>query len=114
MHPFVDTNGILRVGGRLQKFDLNYSQKHPIILPSDHQVTTNIVRQAYSLTLHGTELLTSAYLRNRYHIPRISEKVRRVVHDCNTCFRHSKIQQEQLMGSLPANRVLFTLAFEHT
>lgn len=69
LYPFIDKLGILRVGGRLQNSDLNFSQKHPIILPSKHKVTTNIIRQAHSITLHGSEVEVLAYLRNKYHIP---------------------------------------------
>lgn len=31
--PFLDSEGTLRVGGRLRNSDLAYSEKHPILLP---------------------------------------------------------------------------------
>lgn len=102
------------MGGRLQNAELNFDQRHPIILPAKHQVVTNLIAEAHEKTLHGTELLTQAYLRNRFHIPRVSEKVRHFIHGCMTCFKFSKRQQEILMGSLPTVRVNFTHPFEHT
>ncbi|XP_033214076.1 uncharacterized protein LOC117171133 [Belonocnema kinseyi] len=38
--PFLDNDDILRVGGRLEKSDLAYSQKHPILLPRSQYVTS--------------------------------------------------------------------------
>ena len=33
LDPFIDENGVLRVGGRMKKSTLNNASKHPIILP---------------------------------------------------------------------------------
>ena len=33
LDPFLDTNGVLRVGGRIKKADLGEGLKTPIILP---------------------------------------------------------------------------------
>lgn len=74
----------------------------------------NLIAEAHERTMHGTELLTAAYLRNRFHIPRISEKVRNYIHGCMKCYRFLKRQQEILMGSLPKDRVKITRSFQHT
>lgn len=113
LHPFIDGHGLLRVGGRLQNSDLTFEQQHPIILPPRHQVVTNIIKEAHEKTLHGTEQLTIAYLRHRFHIPRVSEKVRHFIHSCMTCFRFAKHRQETLMGNLPKDRVNLARAFQH-
>lgn len=34
--PFVDSDGVLRFGGRLQNSSANYNAKHPIILHGSH------------------------------------------------------------------------------
>ena len=33
LYPFLDDNGVLRVGGRLQRSSLTFEVQHPIILP---------------------------------------------------------------------------------
>lgn len=114
MNPFIDGYGLLRVGGRLGNSDLSFDQQHPIILPNKHQVVTNVIRDAHEKTIHGTELLTLAYLRHRFHIPRASEKVRNLIHSCIICFRFAKQQQEFLMGTLPKDRVNLARAFQHS
>lgn len=35
LDPFLDTEGILRVGGRIQLAALSENEKHPIILPQN-------------------------------------------------------------------------------
>ena len=36
LNPFIDDNGVMRVGGRLQNSHLSFEEKHPIILPKSH------------------------------------------------------------------------------
>ncbi|GFX40077.1 integrase catalytic domain-containing protein [Trichonephila clavipes] len=43
LNPFIDSEGILRVGGQLRNSDINYNQKFPILLPSKHKLTYLIV-----------------------------------------------------------------------
>lgn len=114
LHPFIDGNDVLRVGGRLENSELTFDQRHPIILPAKHQVVTNLISEAHEKTMHGSELLILAYLRNRFYLPRMSEKVRNFNQACLKCFRFSKQQQSTLMGSLPRARVNFANPFEHT
>ncbi|GFW23130.1 integrase catalytic domain-containing protein [Trichonephila clavipes] len=39
LNPFIDSDGLLRVGGRLSNSDLPYVNKHPAILPGNHSLT---------------------------------------------------------------------------
>lgn len=39
LNPFLDVNGILRVGGRPMNASISYDEKHPIILPPHYHVT---------------------------------------------------------------------------
>lgn len=53
LHPFLDVNGLLRVGSRLMHAGLKYEQKHQIILPGRHHVTDLIIRDAHISQLHA-------------------------------------------------------------
>ena len=53
LNPFLDCNGLLRVGGRLQNANISYDQKHPAILPSKHVVTNLIVMHYHLRNLHA-------------------------------------------------------------
>ncbi|KRY32538.1 hypothetical protein T01_11856 [Trichinella spiralis] len=46
LHPFVDEEGFLRVGGRLENSELSTHMKHPVILPGDHADTDQTLPRA--------------------------------------------------------------------
>lgn len=50
--PFVDSQGLLRVGGRLQAAPLSSSIKHPLILPRNSALTSLIISDAHARTFH--------------------------------------------------------------
>jgi len=49
LNPFIDSTGVLRVGGRLTNTKLDYGQKFPILLPSSLHLVGHSVR-AYEAT----------------------------------------------------------------
>ncbi|XP_024878113.1 uncharacterized protein LOC112458609, partial [Temnothorax curvispinosus] len=51
LSPILDQKGVIRVGGRLSQADIPETQKHPILLPAKHHVTT-ILRRKEHLRLH--------------------------------------------------------------
>jgi len=76
LHPFIDQEGLLRVGGRLQQSTLSYQTIHQIILPAS-QHFTKLITSAEHIRLHdaGPQLLTAS-LREKYWIPRIRNLVK--------------------------------------
>ena len=44
LDPFTDQDGILCVGGRLRHVDLEYGEKHPVLLPKNHHIADLVVR----------------------------------------------------------------------
>ncbi|UYV83440.1 K02A2.6-like [Cordylochernes scorpioides] len=45
LNIFVDSQGILRVGGRLRHSDLDIDQKHPMLIPKDHLSKSKAIHQ---------------------------------------------------------------------
>lgn len=113
LRPFLDEDGILRVGGRLSKSDLPFESKHPIILPKRHHLTKLIIEQAHKLTLHGGPSLMSAFL-NKYWIFGRSEMIRRTIKHCIKCYPYLCKPQQQVMADLPKNRVVPNRIFSHS
>ena len=67
LHPFLDSDGILRVGGRESNAKLAYSKLHPTILHGKHQVTKLIIRSEHLRMLHaGPTLLATSLNRLPY------------------------------------------------
>ncbi|XP_071651699.1 uncharacterized protein [Temnothorax longispinosus] len=60
LHPFLDSDNLIRVGGRLRNAPVCYSRRYPVVLPSNHPVTTLIIRDAHYKSLHvGAQALLS-------------------------------------------------------
>ncbi|XP_043263452.1 uncharacterized protein LOC122403788 [Colletes gigas] len=105
LNPFLDSKGLLRVGGRLRNAPIVYNQKHPLILPSDHPLTNLVVTYEHCRLLHAGCQLTSASLRNRFWILACKRVVKKIIHRCIRCFRTKATGINPIMGDLPATRV---------
>ncbi|XP_033222717.1 uncharacterized protein LOC117176572 [Belonocnema kinseyi] len=66
LNPFLD-DGLIRVGGRLDRAPIPESQKHPIILPKNHHVTKLIIRVELLKKLHAGTNATLYGVRETYH-----------------------------------------------
>ena len=59
LDPLVDSNGLLRVGGRLENSTLDFQEKHPVLLPKGHLVSELIFRHFHENVHHQGRLVTS-------------------------------------------------------
>ena len=111
LHPFLDKEGYLRVGGRLQHSHIPYDSKHQLILPPAHHITELIIMNEHLRLLHTGPQLLSASLRQQYWIPRMKQVIRPVLHRCLHCFKLKAAASQQLMGQLPLGRVTVACPF---
>ena len=103
LNPFLDENGIIRVGGRLEYSKMSFDKKHQIILPK-HSVTKLIIKAYHTENLHtGQQGLLNA-LRQKFWPISAKSMIKGVLKKC-VCFRVHPKMINQIMGSLPANRV---------
>jgi len=105
LHPFLDSGGVMRVGGRLEKANLEFNQKHPVLLPKNHAVTKLIILDEHNRMMHGNQQLLLASLRQKYWIVGARDMTRRLIHSCVRCHRLRQQTAQQLMGELPAHRI---------
>ncbi|XP_052855155.1 uncharacterized protein LOC128263918 [Drosophila gunungcola] len=82
--PILSSEGLLRVGGRLQNASLDYEAKHPILLPKDHPVTRAIIVYYHEKYFHAGPQALLVALRQRYW-PIGGLKL--VINKCVRCFR---------------------------
>ena len=68
LHPFVDSDGVLLVGGRECNSNLAYSQMHPVILHGKHVLTRLIIRLEHLRLLHAGPTLVFSSLSHRFHV----------------------------------------------
>ncbi|XP_066261326.1 uncharacterized protein [Euwallacea similis] len=111
LNPFIDTNGILRVGGRLQKAPIEFDHKHPIILPPNHRLTWLIIEYEHKRLLHAGYQAVISSLRTRYWPLSAKMMVRKIVKKCVTCIRLQGTTTQYIMGNLPSSRITPTRPF---
>ncbi|XP_050555621.1 uncharacterized protein LOC118273288 [Spodoptera frugiperda] len=112
LSPFLDDDGILRVGGRLHRASIDENMKHPILIPHKSHFTNLLIAEAHERTLHGGPQLMLNYLRSKYWIINAKTLVRQHVHKCVICIRHSTQTHQQMMGQLPKARVSVQKPFQ--
>ncbi|XP_037812325.1 uncharacterized protein LOC119604046 [Lucilia sericata] len=110
--PFLDPQGILRVGGRLENARINYDQKHPLILHAKDPLASLIVRHYHLHHLHAGTRQLQYLLSLKYWIPDVIHLIKRTVYKCTTCMRFRQIPYQQRMGDLPSYRVQPCPTFE--
>jgi len=105
LHPFIDNEGLIRVGGRLQHSTLPYQTRHQMILPANHHFSRFIVSAEHLRLHHAGPQLLIVSLREKYWIPRIRNLVKKVFHQCLICYKLKAQATQQFMGELPSTRV---------
>ena len=111
LYPFLDKEGYLRVGGRLQHSHLPYDSKHQLILPPALHIIELIIMNDHLRLLHAGPQLLSAYFRQQYWIPRMKQVICPVLHRCLPCFNLKAAASQQLMRQLPLARVTVARPF---
>ncbi|GFY12139.1 PHD finger protein 12 [Trichonephila clavipes] len=99
-------DGLLRVGGRLSNSDLPYVNKHPAILPGNHNLTVQIIVHFHRKNLHTGASSLLHYVREKFWPLNGRSLCRKVVHECLVCFKSRPLVTSQLMGILPHDRVV--------
>ncbi|XP_038069094.1 uncharacterized protein LOC119738319 [Patiria miniata] len=106
LDPFIDEDGVMRVGGRIQKAETSFGFKHPAILPRKHCVTEMIVRYFHQQVAHqGRGMTTQAVRSNGFWIIGCSSAVASLIHRCVKCRRLYSKPGEQKMANLPEDRL---------
>ncbi|GFY22272.1 integrase catalytic domain-containing protein [Trichonephila clavipes] len=101
-----DSDGLLRAGGRLSNSDLTYVNKHPAILPGNHNLTVQIIAHFHRKNLHTGASSLLHYVREKFWSLNGRSLCRKVVHECLACFKSRPLVTSQLMGNLPCDRVV--------
>nr|XP_012153233.1 PREDICTED: uncharacterized protein LOC105664226 [Megachile rotundata] len=113
LNPFIDSDGILRVGGRLKHSLMPFGQKHPIILPKN-RITLLIIDDEHRKQFHTGTQTTLYAVRRRYWPIDGRQQVWKAIKPCVRCCRAQPPPVNYLMGNLPAARVTESRPFTHT
>ena len=107
LDPFLDDNGVLRVGGRLSHSQsLSYSSKHPIILPKSSHATILIIRSCHETVYHQGRGFTMNEIRSQgFWIINGRALVSKMISDCVICRKLRLTVPNQKMANLPDERL---------
>lgn len=105
LNPFIDKDGILRVGGRLLNANIAFGTKHPIVLPKKHKYTILLIEFEHKRNFHAGCQATLSFVRQKYWPLNGREAVRSVIRKCVTCFKVNPPIISNQMGNLPEVRV---------
>ena len=106
LDPFLDEDGVLRVGGRLGKSSVPYDVKYPVILPKKGHVTNLILCHYHQLVKHQGRGITQNEIRSSgYWIVGGSSVVSNHISKCVSCRKLRGSPQEQKMANLPEDRL---------
>ena len=106
LDPFLDENGVLRVGGRIRNAPVSYEIKHPVVLPSKSHVTILLVRYHHERISHQGRGMTLNDLRSHgYWLIGGSSCVYWCISKCVICRKLRGALPQQKMGNLPTGRL---------
>ncbi|XP_070074097.1 uncharacterized protein [Drosophila takahashii] len=111
LSPFIDSIGVMRVGGRLQNSSLDYNAQHPVILPRKHPVTRAIILDLHRKNLHSGPRALLASMRLQFWPIGGRKTVSAATSKCIICFRAKPQLAQHLMADLPKDRVNATSTF---
>ena len=106
LDPFMDKDGILRVGGRIRRANIDKNQKHPAILPKKSHITELLICHYHNKIQHQGRGMTLNEIRGSgYWIIGGSSLVSKHIHNCVKCRKYRGSTQEQKMADLPVDRL---------
>ena len=113
LKPFLDEKGLIRIGGRLKKSQLPYSQKHPILLSVKDPLTRVIFHSKHISMSHCGPTLLLSSVGTEYFVTGAKRLAQNICQTCVVCKKIAATAEQQLMGDLPAERITESQGF-HT
>ncbi|XP_038077334.1 uncharacterized protein LOC119745182 [Patiria miniata] len=98
-------DGLLRVGGRIGRADLDFESKHQVLMPRDSPVSRLILQHIHKSVGHLGKNSILAELRRHYWIIGAPSIIKGIVSRCVTCRRYQAPAEQQKMASLPLERL---------
>ena len=112
LSPFLDKDGLIRVGGRLQHAGEDYNLAHPILLP-ECTLISSLLMHLHKRVEHQGRYVTTGYIRsNGYHVEHSRRVIGKLIKDCVQCRRLRGSLAVQKMADLPPERVSATPPFQ--
>lgn len=114
LDPYIDSDGLMRVGGRIRAADLSDQEKHPLIIPPSH-IANLLIQHYHSQVAHQGRHLTMGAIRTAgLWVIRGNKLVSSLIHKCVLCKKLRGKLETQKLSDLPTDRVSVDPPFTHT
>ena len=110
-NPFMDEEGVIRVGSRLMYAEIDEEAKFPAVLPKDDENVRELIRWQHMKDQHAGNKHVLCTLRRRFWILQGLQAVKKVVDRCMACQKLKKTVCQQKMAPLPIERTTTTAPF---
>ena len=114
LNPFMDSRGLMLVGGRLEKANISLLQINPVILAASDYLTRLIFEYHHTNLCHCGPTHLLAHTATFLHVVAARKLAKDVCRNCMTCKRRAPKALKQMMGQLPSQRVNPALCFRNT
>ncbi|XP_043502772.1 uncharacterized protein LOC122524523 [Polistes fuscatus] len=104
LSPYLDSEGLLRVGRRMHNTSLNQFNPHPLLLPNCH-FSHLLLKKIHTDSFHGGTKLMCAHARRLYWIIGLQRTAKGIVQRCVRCARYRAETFSPSIGNLPSERV---------
>ena len=105
LSSFLDNDGLLKVGGRIRFSDASEEQKHPVLLPANHHITTCFLREKHERLVHCPPEQLLHAVREKYWPVHGRRETNKIIYKCVKCFNFKPRIPEMRMSDLPCERV---------
>lgn len=99
-------DGIMRVGGRLDRSLISEDAKHPVILSKQSRVAILIIRDVHEKIGHCGRNYMLSQLRQKFWIPQANSAITKFISECIVCRRLRGRVGEQKMANLPEDHLV--------
>ncbi|XP_055599744.1 uncharacterized protein LOC129748951 isoform X2 [Uranotaenia lowii] len=114
LRPFIDSEGIIRVGGRLNLSQQPFLSKHPALLPTFHPLTKMLAKFYHHKLVHGGGRVTLSVMRETYWPVNGRRLMHIIIRNCIPCTRANPVPAQQQTGQLPLSRITVSRPFNVT
>lgn len=93
------------MGGRLERAELPYDAKHPLVLPKESAVDKLLLDDAHKSCGHLGKNTVLAFIRQKYWIIGARTHLKSLLSKCVTCRKYRAPCSKQKMANLPGERL---------
>ena len=98
--PYKESDGIVRVGGQVDKALVSYQTRHPALIPREHRISLLITHQVHRCG-HTAVAATVAKTRRTFWILKAHDIAKSVKFRCVFCREMQVMAESQVMAKLP-------------